>query len=122
MSFKNKLLLCVGAPAVAFVLALALLGWTMQRSQAEFTRYIEVDQAIEVALRDMYAQGLQMGQALRNIVLDPENKQAYGNLTTAQAQFGSIDAGDVAESMNAAARIGDRSRRVARGNRALPRR
>ncbi|MDP3521762.1 MAG: methyl-accepting chemotaxis protein [Hydrogenophaga sp.] len=88
MSFKNKLLLCVGAPALAFVLALALLGWTMQRSQSEFTRYIEVDQAIQVALRDMYAQGLQMGQALRNIVLDPENKQAYGNLTTAQAQFG----------------------------------
>ena len=88
MSFKNKLLLCVGAPALAFVLALGLLGWTMQRSQAEFTRYIEVDQAIEVALRDMYAQGLQMGQALRNIVLDPENKQAYTNLTSAQEQFG----------------------------------
>ena len=88
MSFKNKLLLCVGAPALAFVLALGLLGWTMQRSQAEFTRYIEVDQAIEVALRDMYAQGLQMGQALRNIVLDPENKQAYTNLASAQEQFG----------------------------------
>ena len=88
MSFQNKLLLCVGMPALAFVLALGLLGWTMQRSQAEFTRYIEVDQASEVALRDMYAQGLQMGQALRNIVLDPENKQAYSNLTAAQAQFG----------------------------------
>ena len=60
----------------------------MQRSQAEFTRYIEVDQAVEVALRDMYAQGLQMGQALRNIVLDRENKQAYNNLSTAQDQFG----------------------------------
>ena len=35
----------------------------------------------------MYAQGLQMGQALRNIVLDPNNRQAYNNLDAAQKQF-----------------------------------
>jgi methyl-accepting chemotaxis protein len=35
----------------------------------------------------MYAQGLQMGQALRNIVLDPANKKAYGNFTAAEAGY-----------------------------------
>jgi len=87
MSFKNKLLLCAGLPALAFILALCLLGWTMQRTNAAFNHYIAQDQAVDSALRDMYAQGLQMGQALRNIVLDPQNKQAYGNFKNAQEQF-----------------------------------
>ncbi len=87
MSFKKKLLLCVGIPSLVFALACALLGWTLQRSNSAFGHYIDHDQAIERSLGDMYAQGLQMGQALRNIVLDPANKQAYTNLEGAQKQF-----------------------------------
>ncbi len=87
MTFKRKLLLCVGIPSLVFILAAALLGWTLQRSNNAFGHYIDQDQAIENALRDMYAQGLQMGQALRNIVLDPANRQAYTNLEAAQKQF-----------------------------------
>ncbi len=45
------------------------------------------EHAIETALTDMYAQGLQMGQAMRNIVIDPENPTAYQNLETAQVKF-----------------------------------
>ena len=69
MSFKNKLLLCIGVPSLAFVLAIALLAWTVQRSQQEYRHHIEIYNAQENLLRDMYTQGLQMGQALRNIVL-----------------------------------------------------
>jgi methyl-accepting chemotaxis protein len=35
----------------------------------------------------MYAQGLQSGQALRNIMLDPANRKAYDNLSQAQSDF-----------------------------------
>lgn len=37
MSFKRKLLLCVGVPALVFALAAALLGWTLQRSNQAFS-------------------------------------------------------------------------------------
>jgi methyl-accepting chemotaxis protein len=35
----------------------------------------------------MYAQGLQTGQAIRNIILDPANPRAYKNLEAAQQEF-----------------------------------
>lgn len=35
----------------------------------------------------LYAQGLQMGQALRNIVLEPGNQQSYKNLDDASRAF-----------------------------------
>ena len=38
-------------------------------------------------LSEMYAQGLQSGQALRNILLDPANRTAYTNFDAAQSAF-----------------------------------
>ncbi|MBV5332698.1 methyl-accepting chemotaxis protein, partial [bacterium] len=35
----------------------------------------------------MYAQGLQTGQAIRNIILDPVNNKAYQNLEAAEKAF-----------------------------------
>lgn len=90
MSFKNKLLLCVGAPALAFVLAIILLGWTVQQSQREYKHYIEVQHAQEILLKDMYAQGLQIGQALRNIILEPQNPQGHNNLKNAQEKYAQL--------------------------------
>ncbi len=90
MSFKNKLLLCVGAPAFAFLLAIVLLGWTVQQSQREYKHYIEVHHAQEILLKDMYAQGLQMGQALRNIILEPHNPQGHSNLKNAQEKYAQL--------------------------------
>lgn len=90
MSFKNKLLLCVGVPAFAFLLAIVLLGWTVQQSQREYKHYIEVHHAQEILLKDMYAQGLQMGQALRNIILEPHNPQGHNNLKNAQEKYAQL--------------------------------
>ncbi len=87
MSFKNKLLLCIGVPSLAFVLAIALLAWTVQRSQQEYRHHIEIYNAQENLLRDMYTQGLQMGQALRNIVLEPQNQQGHANFKASQERF-----------------------------------
>ncbi len=44
--------------------------------------------ALRQQYREMYTQGLQMGQALRNIQLDPDNPKAHANLETARKDFG----------------------------------
>lgn len=87
MSFKNRLLVCIGAPVFTFIVVILLLGWTVQRSQNEYKHYIDVNVAHDSLLKEMYAQGLQMGQALRNIVLDPQNQQGHANLKTAQERY-----------------------------------
>lgn len=38
----------------------------------------------------LYAQGLQMGQATRNIILEPENPRAYTNFDTAAQDFRTV--------------------------------
>jgi methyl-accepting chemotaxis protein len=57
------------------------------RTQSQFDHYIRTEQTIRVGLSEMYAQGLQMGQALRNMALDPANPKARENLTAAQAAY-----------------------------------
>jgi len=59
-----------------------------QSSLAEQLRaYIQNDQTRLLAYNQMYAQGLQTGQAIRNIILDPQNPKAYENLTAAEKAF-----------------------------------
>jgi PAS domain S-box-containing protein len=56
-------------------------------AQAEYRDYIDNDVARRADFYAVYAQGLQMGQALRNITLNPENKRAYENYDNAAAAF-----------------------------------
>jgi len=87
MKFSSKLLLCAIVPAALFIVGLAgsIAGLVYTKNQ--FSSYIQVEQRISAGLNEMYAQGLQMGQALRNIVLDPANQQAYKNLETAREAY-----------------------------------
>jgi methyl-accepting chemotaxis protein len=87
LSFKNRLLLCSIVPAAVYLISLAASLFGLVRTQGEFDRYIGTEQAVATGLNEMYAQGLQMGQALRNIVLDPANRKAYDNFTAAKAQY-----------------------------------
>lgn len=70
---------------VALVGAAALLGadaWAQGRRDAQ--------RAAAEAAREataLYAQGLQMGQATRNVVLEPANPKAYANFEQAVAEF-----------------------------------
>ncbi|RFP30289.1 hypothetical protein D0T24_27280 [Duganella sp. BJB480] len=41
----------------------------MQNAKKQFSQFLEHDQALPSASTNMYAQGLQMGQALRNVVI-----------------------------------------------------
>ena len=87
MTFRSRLLLCAILPAILFIVALGASVWGQMRTQREFAQYIGNQQALAGGLTDLYAQGLQMGQALRNIVLDPANRKAFENLTAAQTSF-----------------------------------
>jgi methyl-accepting chemotaxis protein len=100
MKFNTRLLLCALIPAALFVSALVVSLWGLMRTQSEFDGYIKTEQAIANGLTEMYAQGLQTGQALRNVVLDPANTKAYENFSAgaaaydqAQAQTARIAAG-----------------------------
>ncbi|MDP1781802.1 MAG: chemotaxis protein, partial [Hydrogenophaga sp.] len=87
MNFNQRLIAAFIAPAVLFVAGLGASIWSLSQTQLQFDRYINTEQATASGLQDMYAQGLQMGQALRNILLDPNNPQAYKNLESARAAF-----------------------------------
>ena len=55
--------------------------------ESEYRAHIAGDVAQRVAYYKLYAQGLQMGQALRNAMLDPTNPKAYENYTRASEAF-----------------------------------
>jgi methyl-accepting chemotaxis protein len=87
MKFSSKITLFTVIPSLLFLVGLIGSIAALTHTQREFDRYIHTEQAIERGLTDMYAQGLQMGQALRNILLDPKNPKAYDNLKAAQSDF-----------------------------------
>jgi methyl-accepting chemotaxis protein len=61
--------------------------WSLADVAGRFADFVDRDQARLQAYGGMYAQGLQTGQAIRNIILDPANPRAYKNLEAAQKEF-----------------------------------
>ncbi|MEW5789092.1 MAG: methyl-accepting chemotaxis protein [Pseudomonadota bacterium] len=55
----------------------------LDRAKSEFSQFIQQDQKLLLNYTELYANGLQMGQALRNIILDPANPKAYQNFDKA---------------------------------------
>jgi methyl-accepting chemotaxis protein len=81
-------LLIAAALSLLIMLAGGLVSlWTLEQVAGRFETFVERDQARLQAYGGMYAQGLQTGQAIRNIILDPANPKAYKNLEDAQNQF-----------------------------------
>jgi PAS domain S-box-containing protein len=72
---------------VLLVVALGDSLLSANRIEASYRDYIEHDVARRADFYNMYAQGLQMGQATRNIMLDPENPKAYDNYKNAAGSF-----------------------------------
>ncbi|QCB47704.1 methyl-accepting chemotaxis protein [Hydrogenophaga sp. PAMC20947] len=87
MTFNNRLVIAFLAPAILFVAGLVGSIWALGRTQSDFDNYLQTEQAVANGVREMYAQGLQMGQALRNILLDPANPKAYDNMNAAKNAF-----------------------------------
>lgn len=87
MKLRNKIVLTTGVSFVVFLLALTMALIGMQSTKSRFQQFIDFDQSLLQAENAMYTQGLQMGQALRNIVMDPGNERAYANLDNAADAF-----------------------------------
>ncbi|WP_422388870.1 methyl-accepting chemotaxis protein [Keguizhuia sedimenti] len=87
MRLRTKLFVSMSVVCGLFVVALAVALNGMQKTTEKFDTFLDKDQKFLSASTTLYAQGLQMGQALRNIVLDPGNRQAYTNLETASKGF-----------------------------------
>ncbi len=87
MKFSTKIVGFYAIPAILFVIGLATSIGSLISTQKGFSHYIDSEQAIRQGLTEMYAQGLQMGQALRNVVLDPKNPKAMENFKAAQVAY-----------------------------------
>ena len=77
---------------IALVIAVAALAvgsswFGMQEAQRRLDGFVAHEQKLLDSYSEMYAQGLQMGQAMRNIVLDPANRKAYENIALAKRDF-----------------------------------
>ncbi len=87
MTFRSKIIAFAVIPTLLFIVGLVSSIGSLMNTQSEFDRFISMEQALEHGFSDMYAQGLQMGQALRNVVLDPKNPKALENFKAAQSEY-----------------------------------
>jgi len=87
MSFRNRLLLGMALIMAAFIAAVIVANSGLRSTSARFGSFLDGIGALQHGYQDMYSQGLQMGQALRNIVLDPSNPKAFDNLEKARKDF-----------------------------------
>ncbi|HEX5391985.1 MAG TPA: methyl-accepting chemotaxis protein [Rhodocyclaceae bacterium] len=78
-SLKSRLWLLgtIGVLGMALLAGVSL--FYAYKSQAGLTTFVDEHVALNRHATSVYANGLQTGQALRNIVLDPTNNKAYDN-------------------------------------------
>ncbi|MDA8087155.1 MAG: methyl-accepting chemotaxis protein, partial [Nitrospiraceae bacterium] len=84
----KKLLLTVGITnAIIMGVILAIFIIQTGKAKARTAKMIHVDQALLLDLEDMYAQGLQSGQATRNVLINPDDNKAKDNYNDADTNF-----------------------------------
>jgi methyl-accepting chemotaxis protein len=87
-SIRNKLLVAVASACLLVAVALGVALTSLASISSSFGSFVEEDQAKLQAFLNMYAQGLQGGQALRNIVLNPSlDKKGVVNLEKSYKDF-----------------------------------
>jgi len=87
MKLKSKIMLSMGGVFLVFSIAISVALTGMQSNKNRFENFLEQDLALAQTTTNLYAHGLQMGQALRNVVMDPSNQKAYANLESSSAEF-----------------------------------
>ncbi|MEW5893784.1 MAG: methyl-accepting chemotaxis protein [Pseudomonadota bacterium] len=84
---KTQLIVLLAVIFGFFVVSAGVSYRALNQAKANFTQFISQDQKVMLALTELLANGLQMGQALRNIVLDPANPKAYENFDKASKEM-----------------------------------
>ena len=87
MRIGKRLTLVMALVMCLLIGALVDAQWSAVKIEKAYGAYIDGDGARRVGFYNMYAQGLQMGQATRNIMLDPANPKAYDNHKSSAAAF-----------------------------------
>lgn len=90
MSVRKQLFLLTAVTSGLFIMAIVVAIWQMQSVQQRMVGFIDAELAMERDVTSAYAQGLQMGQALRNILLDPTNQTGFDNFKRAEEQFDAL--------------------------------
>ncbi len=87
---KNSFRKTSAAIAVTCLVTVIVLGiaiYALRQTSQVFSRLVPQAEAMLVGIKDIYSLGLQQGQAIRNIILDPGNSVAYTNLDKAIKDF-----------------------------------
>ncbi|WP_126443762.1 methyl-accepting chemotaxis protein [Sulfuricystis multivorans] len=87
MTIGKRLALVATIVMVLLIGALIESHYSAGRIESSYRGYLEQDLKRHGDFYALYAQGLQMGQALRNVILDPENPKAYENYQKAAEAF-----------------------------------
>ena len=87
MKFSAKVMACTLVPVVVLAVAAGAGAFGVRIAADRFEQVFETQQPLSRAVLEMYAHGLQTGQALRNIILDPTDPTAYRNLESGVAAF-----------------------------------
>lgn len=87
LNVRSQLLLLSGVSLSLFVIALLVAVFALQTNQARFQEFVERDAARLASFNEMYAQGLQRGQSIRNILINPANRNARNILGEALGEF-----------------------------------
>lgn len=87
---RTQLIFLLVAVTSLFLIANLVSNQALNRAKAELTHFITQDQRILLNYTELYANGLQMGQALRNILLNPANTRAYENFDKASGDMDTL--------------------------------
>jgi methyl-accepting chemotaxis protein len=90
LSLKARLWL-LGTISVLGIVILSLSSiWHAYHSKEILLGFVDQKIALNQSATTVYSQGLQMEQALRNILLEPSNKKAYDNFAAANREFNKV--------------------------------
>lgn len=82
-SIHARIVMALLVPTLVFSCCALWIGSLAQSSKKQVEQLLDRDLVFQQAMQEAYAQGLQTGQAIRNICLDPANPKAYQNLEAA---------------------------------------
>ena len=87
LSIKWLLVTLCGASVIGAGLTLGLLYMQQDRMLGYLENISQIDGPLLFHLQDAYAQGLQTEQATRNVILNPNDREARSNFENADKQF-----------------------------------
>jgi len=87
LSMRQNLIVFVTSALCALAICLVLFIVYARKTTEDINRVINVENAASILLHEMWADGLQTEQALRNVMLNPTDTKAMANYEAADKSF-----------------------------------